>query len=131
MRRILREFIDRLTQDAALRGFAAGKHVSLHFTLTDLALSFYFRLRDGTVSGDLGDLEGADVKLKMRADILDGMFIGRINGMQAATSGRLSFTGDTVKAMTLQQVQSDLSLLYKSAREAVGDPGDLASIPEP
>jgi L-ribulose-5-phosphate 4-epimerase len=131
MQRILREFLDRLTRDAALRAFAAGKHVSLHFTLTNLGLSFYFRLRDGTVSGDLGDLDGADVRLKMRADILDGMFTGRINGMQAATSGRLAFSGDTVKAMTLQQVQSDLSRLYKAAREAVGDPGDLASIPEP
>jgi len=131
MQHILREFVERLTQDAALRAFATGKHVSLHFTLTDLALSFHFRLRDGTVSGDLGDLEGADVKLKMRAEVLDGMFTGRINGMQAATSGRLSFSGDTVKAMTLQQVQSDLSRLYKAAREAVGDPGDLASIPEP
>ena len=131
MQRILRSFIDGMKQDAALRAFAAGKYVTLHFTLTDLALSFYFRLRDGVVSGDLGDLDAADVKLKMRADVLDGMFTGRINGMQAATSGRLSFSGDTVKAMTLQQVQSDLSRLYKAAREAVGDPGDLASIPEP
>ena len=131
MQRILRSFIDGMKQDAALRAFAAGKYVTLHFTLTDLALSFYFRLRDGVVSGDLGDLDAADVKLKMRADVLDGMFTGRINGMQAATSGRLSFSGDTVKAMTLQQVQSDLSRLYKAARETVGDPGDLASIPEP
>ena len=131
MQRILREFVGRLTQDPALRAFAAGKHVTLHFTITDLALSFYFRLRDGAVSGDLGDPEVADVKLKMRADVLDGMFTGRINGMQAATSGRLSFSGDTVKAMTLQQVQNDLTRLYTAAREAVGDPGDLASIPEP
>jgi sugar (pentulose or hexulose) kinase/phosphoglycerate dehydrogenase-like enzyme/ribulose-5-phosphate 4-epimerase/fuculose-1-phosphate aldolase/putative sterol carrier protein len=131
MQRILRGFIAGMKQDAALRAFAAGKHVSLHFTLTDLALSFYFRLSEGTVSGDLGGLDGADVKLRMRADILDGMFTGRVNAMQAATSGRLSFSGDTVKAMTLQQVQSDLSRLYKAAREAVGDPGDLASIPEP
>jgi sugar (pentulose or hexulose) kinase/phosphoglycerate dehydrogenase-like enzyme/ribulose-5-phosphate 4-epimerase/fuculose-1-phosphate aldolase/putative sterol carrier protein len=130
MQRILRHFVDDMQQDAALRAFAAGKDVTLHFTLTDLALSFYFRLHDG-VSGDLGDPEAADVELKMRADVLDGMFTGRVNAMQAATSGRLSFSGDTVKAMTLQQIQSDLSRLYKGASDAVGGPGDLASIPEP
>lgn len=131
MQRILRNFVDGMKQDAALRAFAAGKHVTLHFTLTDVALSFYFRLRDGAVAGDLGDPDAADVELKMRADILDGMFTGRVNAMQAATSGRLSFSGDTVKAMTLQQIQGDLSRLYKDASDAVGGPGDLASIPEP
>jgi len=131
MERILRDFVERLTKDDALRAFAGGKDVTLHFTVTDLALSFYFRLRDGAVSGDIGDPDTADVRLKMRADILDGMFTGRINAMQAATSGHLSFSGDTVKAMTLQQIQSDMSRLYKAAREAVGDPGDLAAIPEP
>jgi sugar (pentulose or hexulose) kinase/phosphoglycerate dehydrogenase-like enzyme/ribulose-5-phosphate 4-epimerase/fuculose-1-phosphate aldolase len=130
MQRILRGFIDGMQQDAALRTFAAGRHVTLHFTVSDLALSFYFRLRDGAVSGDMGDPDAADVKLKMRADILDGMFTGRVNAMQAATSGRLSFSGDTVKAMTLQQIQGDLSRLYTAARESVGGPGDLASIGE-
>jgi sugar (pentulose or hexulose) kinase/phosphoglycerate dehydrogenase-like enzyme/ribulose-5-phosphate 4-epimerase/fuculose-1-phosphate aldolase/putative sterol carrier protein len=131
MQRILSTFVEGMTRDAALRAFAAGKDVTLHFTVSDLALAFYFRLRDGAVSGALGDPDVADVELKMRADVLDGMFTGRVNAMQAATSGRLSFSGDTVKAMTLQQIQSDLSRLYKAARDAVGDPGDLASIPEP
>jgi autoinducer 2 (AI-2) kinase len=53
------------------------------------------------------------------------MFTHRINPMQAATSGSLSFNGDTVKAMTLQEIQSDLARLYAAARDEVGDPGDL------
>jgi autoinducer 2 (AI-2) kinase len=59
------------------------------------------------------------------------MFTGTLNPMQAATSGRIAFTGDTMKAMTLQQIQDDLSRCYRAARGEIGDPGDLAGIPEP
>jgi autoinducer 2 (AI-2) kinase len=45
--------------------------------------------------------------------------------MEAAMDGRLAFTGDAGKAMTLQHLQDDLSRLYVIARDAVGDPGDL------
>jgi autoinducer 2 (AI-2) kinase len=132
MQRILRGFLDRLRRDERLRRFATGKHVSLHFTLSDLALSFYIALRDGAMEGDLGEpAVPADVELKMPADVLDGMFTGRVNPMQAATGGRLSFSGDTVKAMTLQQIQADLSRLYQEARAEIGEPGDLAGIPQP
>jgi autoinducer 2 (AI-2) kinase len=46
-------------------------------------------------------------------------------------NGELSFSGDTAKAMTLTHIQDDLSRLYAAAREEVGDPGDLASLPDP
>lgn len=133
MQRILSGFVDRLRDDAALRRFATGKDVTLHFTLTDLALGFYFRLRAGAVSGALGAPDTpADVELKMRAAIFDGMFTGTVNPMQAATTGRLAFAGDTVKAMTLQHIQADLSRLYSAARAAAGGPGDLPlEAPEP
>ncbi len=132
MERLLRGFIDRVVADEALRKAAASKEVALHFTLTDLAQSFHFRLREGSLSGNLGDPDTpADVDLKMRAAIFDGMFTGTVNGMQAAMSGQLSFSGDTVKAMTLQELQEDLSRLYKQARDEVGGPGDLDSLPDP
>jgi autoinducer 2 (AI-2) kinase len=67
----------------------------------------------------------------MRADVLDGMFTGRVNPMQAAMNGRLAFTGDAAKAMTLQQIQPALARHYRAARDAVGDPGDLAALPDP
>jgi len=81
------------------------------------------RLRNGVVSGDLGEPDRRDVELKMRAEILDGMFTGRVNAMQAATGGTLSFSGDTVKAMTLQQIQADMGRLYAGAgrRRRSGD----------
>jgi autoinducer 2 (AI-2) kinase len=131
MRRILQGFVERIARDGALRAFAAGKSVALHFTLTDLGLAFFVDLHDGAITAELGDpAAAADVELRMRAEILDGMFTGRVNPMQAAMGGRLSFSGDTAKAMTLQNMQADLARLYNEARAEAGDPGDLASIPD-
>jgi autoinducer 2 (AI-2) kinase len=131
MRAILAAFVAGIAGDERLRGFSAGRQVALQFTLPDLELAFHFALRDGAVEAALGTLEAPEVDLRMRADVLDGMFTGRVNAMQAAMNGRLSFSGDAAKAMTLQHVQSDLSRLYRAAREAVGDPGDLAALPGP
>ncbi|AGZ49501.1 NAD(P)-dependent oxidoreductase [Mycobacterium kansasii] len=131
MRRILKGFVERITHDEALSAFAAGKSVTLHFTLTDLELAFFLQLQGGEITADLGDPAApADVELRMRAEILDGMFTGRVNPMQAAMGGRLSFSGDTAKAMTLQNMQDDLARLYQESREEAGDPGDLAAIPD-
>jgi autoinducer 2 (AI-2) kinase len=56
----------------------------------------------------------------MPADVLDGMFTGTLDAMQAAASGRISFAGDAMKAMTLQEIQGDLARCYQAARAAVG-----------
>ncbi|MEE2702741.1 MAG: NAD(P)-dependent oxidoreductase [Myxococcota bacterium] len=127
--RILHGFTERLARDSALREFAGDKQVTLHFTLADLGLEFYLALDRGSVEAAVGaPTETADVRLRMSAEILDGMFTGRVNPMQKAMSGELSFTGDTAKAMTLQQMQRDLERLYREAREQAGDPGDLSAI---
>jgi autoinducer 2 (AI-2) kinase len=131
MHAILDRFVGGCTNDAELERFAANCDVTLHFQLTDLDESFWLRLRSG-ISGALGAPDGRpEVELKMRADVLDGMFTGRVNPMQAAMNGRLSFTGDAAKAMTLQQIQPALARHYRAARDAVGDPGDLAALPDP
>jgi autoinducer 2 (AI-2) kinase len=130
--RIVLGFTARLARDEALARFAADKDVTLRFTLPDAGIVFHLRLRRGAVAAAPGDPDtAADVELVMRAEVLDGMFTGRVNAMQAATGGRLSFRGDTVKAMTLQQVQGDLTRCWAEARAEVGDPGDLAALPQP
>jgi autoinducer 2 (AI-2) kinase len=133
MERLLRAFVERIASDQSLREFARGSQdVTLHFTLSDLGLEFHFGFRGGAVTGALGPPSAiAEVQLKMKADLLDGMFTERRNAMQAAMDGELSFSGDTAKAMTLTHIQNDLNRLYGAAREKIGAPGDLSSIPDP
>jgi autoinducer 2 (AI-2) kinase len=131
MARILESFVNRVVNDERLIKFSGGKDVIMHFTLADLDLQFYFVFQDGVVTGALGAPSAqTHARLKMQADVLDGMFTGRTNPTRAAMSGKLSFSGDTAKAMTLQRIQKDLTRLYSQAREEIGDPGDLTAIPE-
>jgi len=132
MERVLNAFVDGLLNDDPLKEFAIGSEVILHFALMDLGLEFHFGFRGGTpVGGTDAPDEPADVQLKMRADLLDGMFTGRLNPMQAAMNGELSFSGDTAKAMTLTQIQDDMERVYQAVIAEVGEPGDLASIAQP
>jgi autoinducer 2 (AI-2) kinase len=132
MERVLVAFADGLANDDVLRAASAGREVVLHFTVVDLDLEFHFGFANGDLTGAMGPpAQNADVELKMRADMLDGMFTGRSNPMQAAMEGEISFSGDTAKAMTLTEIQSDMERVYRAALAEVGEPGDLASIPRP
>jgi len=132
MDRLLEAFLGNLQGDATLAGFAAGRDVTLRFTLPDLERSFYLRLRDGAVRTGLGDPDApADVELRLRTEVLDAMLSGRIDPMHAATSGKLTFRGDSLKAMTLQQAQAELARCWQRARDTVGIPLDLSTLPEP
>ncbi len=132
MERVMAVFVGKIAGDEKLGRQAADQDVTLHFKLTDLPGECWVRLREGRVSAQSGAPdEPAEVQLKMRAYVFDGMFTGRVNAMEKAMSGELSFMGDTGKAMTLQGLQRDLNRLYRTAREEAGDPGDLESLPEP
>jgi autoinducer 2 (AI-2) kinase len=132
MERVLRAFAHGLVNDEALREAGSGREVVLHFTLVDLGLQIHFGFtRDGLIGGIGAPIETADVQLKMRADMFDGMFTGRSNPMQAAMEGEISFSGDTAKAMTLTEIQADMERVYRNAIAEVGVPGDLSSIPRP
>ncbi|NND67022.1 MAG: hypothetical protein HKN19_05480, partial [Halioglobus sp.] len=132
MSALLKAFCDGMTNDAGLQAFSADKDVTLHFNVHDLGIQFYISLRNGKLLADLGAPgEAAEVQLEMRGEIVDGMFTGTIDTMECAMNGEISFMGDAAKAMTLQQMNADMERLYKEAREACGDPGDLASIPRP
>lgn len=127
--RILAEFTNAVASDPDIAVFSRGKDVTMQFTLRDLALDFYLSLVDGNVAAGLGTSpRPSNVHLKMNAAILDGVFTGKVNGMRAAMTGKLSFSGDTNKAMAFQRLQGDLSRLYQAARQTVGDPGDLTAI---
>jgi autoinducer 2 (AI-2) kinase len=133
MTRLIGAFVEAIVGDPALQEFARGdQDVTLHFRVLDLEREFFFGFRDGKLHGGLGaPAASAGVQLEMTADLLDGMFTGRKNAMQAAMNGELSFSGDTAKAMTLTHVNADLSRLYRRVREAIGDPGDLSALAAP
>jgi L-ribulose-5-phosphate 4-epimerase len=126
---ILKEFTTCIAADKEMAAFAKGKNVVFIFTIKDLDLSFFLSFVEGQVAAGLGaPAREADVKLKMSADILDGMFTGRVNATKAATSGKLSFSGDTGKAMSFIRIQGNMGRLYSEARQKIGDPGDLAHL---
>jgi ketol-acid reductoisomerase len=120
MESVLRAFIAHAVRDPALQAFASGRQVTTHYVLSDRGLEFYLRFQDGVVTGDLNPPpSAAEVRLEMEADVLDGMFTGRINAARAAMAGKLSFGGDTRLALGVQRIQQDLSRLYNLAREQV------------
>jgi putative sterol carrier protein len=117
---VLRAFVAHAANDPALQKFASGRQVTTHYVLNDRKLEFYIRFQDGTVTGALGPPPSpAEVSLEMSADVLDGMFTGRINAARAAMSGKLTFDGDTRLAMNIQRIQKDLTRLYRLARSEV------------
>jgi autoinducer 2 (AI-2) kinase len=130
---VLRAFLEGIAADEKLEDFARGADdVTLHFQVSDLDLDFHLGFGAPGLVAALGPPpEAASVALVLRADLLDGMFTGRRNAMQAAMNGELSFSGDAAKAMTLNQLEADLSRLFQAARERAGDPGDLTSLPDP
>lgn len=132
MTAILQQFCAGMAADPALNTFSAGQDITLHFTAHDLGLDFHLSLQQGRVLSALGPAAGAaEVQLQMRGEILDGMFNGTVDTMECAMNGELSFMGDAAKAMTLQHIQGDMERIYRAARAAVGDPGDLRAVPRP
>ncbi len=132
MASILKEFTSSIITDKEMINFAKGKNVVFLFTIKDLKQSFFMSFVDGKVSAGMDNPpREPDVKLKMVADVLDGMFTGRINATKAATTGKLSFSGDTGKAMAFIRIQNTMSRLYSDARKKIGDPGDLTAISAP
>jgi autoinducer 2 (AI-2) kinase len=122
MERVLNDFCVRVSHDERVLSFAEGRSVTVRYDLPDVGLAFYNSFDKGAVRCGLGDPpEKPQVTLKMKAEILDKLFTSRENGPKAAMSGKLSFTGDTIKAMSLQRIQKDLNRLYSESRAQVVD----------
>jgi sugar (pentulose or hexulose) kinase/phosphoglycerate dehydrogenase-like enzyme/ribulose-5-phosphate 4-epimerase/fuculose-1-phosphate aldolase/putative sterol carrier protein len=120
MEQVLDLFTQRLNRDEKILSFAEGRQVTVRYELTDIKISFYTAFDQGTVRCGMGDPPAKpQVTLKMKADILDKLFTGKENGPKAAMTGKLSFIGDTIKAMSLQRIQKDFNRLYTEARAEV------------
>jgi autoinducer 2 (AI-2) kinase len=120
MEQLLDIFTQRVNRDEKILSFAEGRQVIVRYELTDIKMFFYTAFDQGTVRCGMGDPPAKpQVTLKMKADILDKLFTGKENGPKAAMTGKLSFIGDTIKAMSLQRIQKDFNRLYTEARAEV------------
>lgn len=108
--------------DPAIQLFAKGRSITAQYVAPDVDVAFHMIFRDGAATVSTGPFAGkADVTVKMNAEVMDGVFGGELNGMKAAMTGKLSFMGNTVKAMTMQRVQPQMTAQWLLAREAVGE----------
>lgn len=116
-------FVERLPNDEAVRRFAASKNVMVRYHVQDLDLVFHTGfIGDPPIAG-LGEPPVAPhLTLRMTSAVLDDVFLERISGMKAAMSGKMAFSGNTMRAMALQRVQKDLNRVYRSVREELGEP---------
>ncbi len=129
MHAVVTGFLARASQDRALQAYAETTTAIQHYVLSEPDLRFYLSFADGQVWGALGDPpHAADLTLKMKAEVLDAMLSGALDGMRAAMSGKMKFAGDTRKAMGMQKIQRDLIRLYSAVRAEVGAPNLQAAV---
>jgi autoinducer 2 (AI-2) kinase len=122
MSQLLERFLQRVSADPELLAFSSGRQVTVRYDLPDVSLAFYTGFQNGAIECGLGEPpQKPQVQLKMRATVLDQIFTGRLGGTKAAMSGKLSFSGDTIKAMSLQRIQKDLNRLYCECRMQFAD----------
>ena len=132
MSAILARFCAAMSDDEHVRTLSIGLEVSLGFQVSDLGLEFYIILNDGVVNAALGKLDGgADVRLGMRAEYIDGMLSGSKDAMGAVMDGYISFAGDAGKGLTIQRLEEDMKRIYNAIVDELGSPNDLAGIPIP
>jgi len=117
MEEVLRGFLRLAEESPDLQAFAQDRRLTMHYSLRDAELEFYMRFDHGDVTAGMSPPPSlAEVRLETEAEVLDGMFTGRINAMRAFMSGKMSFSGESRLAISIQQIQDDLCKLYTQAR---------------
>ena len=123
---ILERFTSLMRGDADTLTFAKGKNVTFQYVIKDAGITFYTGFVDGKVNTGMGQSpEKVDVTIKTDAVTLDGMFTGKLDGTAAFKSGKLSVSGNMMKAMVMQKL--NYGALYSKARSEIGDPGSLSA----
>ncbi len=123
---LMEQFLQLMEVDPDTQIFAKGKNVTFQYILKDAGTSFYMSFIDGLARTGMGKSPmKADVTIKSFADTLDGMFSGRLDGNQAFKTGKLSVSGNMMKAMAMQKL--NFGKLYNQARAEIGDPGVLTA----
>ncbi|MCA9830945.1 MAG: NAD(P)-dependent oxidoreductase [Dehalococcoidia bacterium] len=130
--RLFADFLSGVAADEAVRRFANGKNVVVRYHVQDLNLVFHTGFTgDPPVTGMGEPAVAPHLTLRMTSAVLDDVFMERISGMKAAMGGKMAFSGNTMRAMTLQRVQKDLNRVYRTARERMGEPPAAIGRDEP
>jgi L-ribulose-5-phosphate 4-epimerase len=120
---LITEFLKNLSADDEVKAKTAGKDISFQITFKDNEESCYMYFNKGDVQAGLGVFPGgqAEVNLRMPIEIFDGMMKGTVNGANAAMTGKMSFTGNVRKAMSMQSILKLMMSSYEQAIKVVGD----------
>ncbi|HOU10159.1 MAG TPA: NAD(P)-dependent oxidoreductase [Clostridiales bacterium] len=120
---LIKQFLDNLSADEEVRVKTAGKDISFQITFKDNEESCYMYFNKGDIDAGLGVFPygAAEVNLRMPIEIFDGMMRGNVNGANAAMTGKMSFTGNVRKAMSMQSILKLMMSSYEKAIKTVGD----------
>jgi len=120
---LIKEFLNVLSKDEEVKAKTAAKDISFQITFKDNEESCYMYFNKGTIDAALGLFRGgeAEVNLRMPIEVFDGMMKGTINGANAAMTGKMSFTGNVRKAMSMQSILKLMMGAYEQAIKVVGD----------
>ena len=128
-------FLVNLSSNAEVKEKTSGKDISFQITFKDNEESCYMYFNKGAIEAGLGTFgeSGAEVNLRMPIEIFDGMMLGSINGANAAMTGKMSFTGNVRKAMSMQSILKLMMSSYQAAIDQVGkvDVKAFAAAPAP
>ncbi|WP_372365208.1 NAD(P)-dependent oxidoreductase [Candidatus Uabimicrobium sp. HlEnr_7] len=129
LKAIVEIFCKHIEKDEALCKFSTKQDICVQYVIPDAEYKFVVHYNKGQIITHWGEAkQRPNVTLKMKAATFDGILTGNINGVRAAMTGKLSFSGDTLKAMRLQKIEKDMIRVYTNARQQVGDPGDLSNL---
>ncbi|NLP48818.1 MAG: hypothetical protein GX345_07765 [Clostridiales bacterium] len=121
--RLIEVFLNKLSSDKQVRDKTKSKDISFQITFRDNEQSCYMYFNKGDIDAALGLFPGGDaeVNLRMPIEIFDGMMRGTVNGANAAMTGKMSFTGNVRKAMSMQSILKLMMNSYTAAIDEVGD----------
>ncbi|BBM86444.1 NAD(P)-dependent oxidoreductase [Candidatus Uabimicrobium amorphum] len=126
---ICQMFLKLVEKDDAIIKFSNKLNICVQYVIPDTQYKFVVHYNKGVVTTYWGEAkQRPNVTLKMKAATFDGVLFGKINGVRAAMTGKLSFSGDTLKAMRMQKIEKDTIRLYTIARDKIGDPGNLENL---
>ena len=118
---LIAAFLENLSNNGEVKEKTSGKDISFQITFKDNEESCYMYFNKGAIEAGLGTFPpGAEVNLRMPIEIFDGMMLGSINGANAAMTGKMSFTGNVRKAMSMQSILKLMMSSYQAAIDQVG-----------